>query len=107
MSEQRGVVVFADPLGDPERAQAEAAAAQLGVALRIATNTEDLAGLLPEATVLVTQRTPIGGDLLATAPQLRQMQVLEYGSPPVDREVAAARGIEVLDVTTLSLLGVA
>jgi phosphoglycerate dehydrogenase-like enzyme len=107
MSEQRGVVVFADPLGDPERAQAEAAAARLGAALRVATNEEELAQLLPEATVLVTQRTPISGDQIASAPRLRQLQVLEYGSPPVDRAAAAARGVEVLDVTTLSLLGVA
>jgi glyoxylate reductase len=105
--EQRGVVLFADALGDPERLQAEAAAAQLGVALRIATNEAELARLLPDATVLVTQRTPINGDLIAIAPRLRQLQVLEYGSPPVDRPAAAARGIEVLDVTTLSLLGVA
>ena len=35
--------------------------------MRIATNEEDLARLLPEATVLVTQRTPIGGELIAAA----------------------------------------
>ena len=79
MSEQRGVVVFADSMVDPERSQAEAAAAQLDVALRIAMNEEDLAKLLPEATVLITQRTPIGGDLVSAAPRLRQLQVLEYG----------------------------
>jgi phosphoglycerate dehydrogenase-like enzyme len=107
MAEERGAVVFADPLGDPERSQAEAAAAQLGVALSVATDADDLARLVPEAAVLVTQRTPIGGDLIASAPRLRQVQVLEYGSPPVDRESAAARGIEVVDVPTLSLLGVA
>ena len=40
MSEQRGVVVFADPIAEPDRPRAEDAAARLGVALRIAANEE-------------------------------------------------------------------
>jgi phosphoglycerate dehydrogenase-like enzyme len=101
------VVVFADPIAETELSQAEAAAARLGVTLRVAANEDDLASLLPEATVLVTQRTPIGAEWIAAAPRLRQVQSLEWVSPQVDRDAAAAGGIEVVDVPSLSLLGVA
>jgi phosphoglycerate dehydrogenase-like enzyme len=107
VSKQRGVVVFADPIAESDRPHAEDAAARLGVALRIAASEEDLRTLLPEARVLVTQRTPVGTELIAAAPELRQVQTLEWISPPVDREAAAARRIVVVDVPNLSLLGVA
>jgi phosphoglycerate dehydrogenase-like enzyme len=101
------VVLFADPLGEPEQRQAEEAAARLGVDLRVAADGAELMSLLPEATVLVTQQTPLIADHLAAAPGLRQVQVLEWRSPEVDREAAAARGIAVVDVPSLSMLGVA
>lgn len=107
MAQQRATVVFADPIKEVDRALVEAEAARLGVEVRIAADEADLAGLLPAAHVLVTQRTPIDGEQIAAATRLRQLQVLAWGSPPVDREAAAARGVRVVDLPSLSQLGVA
>ena len=49
-----------------------------------------------EALVLVRERTPVDAALLAQAPRLRVLAQTGRGTPHVDREACAARGIEIL-----------
>lgn len=100
-------VVYADPVKDEDRPLIDAEAAKIGATVSIADDEAALATLLPTATVVISQRTPITAEMIASASGLRQIQSLEWVSPAVDREAATARGIEVIDVPSLSMLGVA
>ena len=106
MAEQRGVVLFADPWASRSGGKAEEAARGWGLTCGSRQTRTSSWRSSPRRRCWSPSRRrsppPIWPPRRA-AP----FQVLEWRSPEVDREAAAARGIAVVDVPSLSMLGVA
>lgn len=102
------MLLYLDPLNDSDRAVVAAAAEQFGVPVRILAEGDDVGAAIAEATSIVTQHTDLTAERLsaAAAPNLRLLQVMEFGKTTVDREAASARGVEVVDLLNLGWLGV-
>jgi phosphoglycerate dehydrogenase-like enzyme len=102
------MLLYLDPLSESDRAVVLAASEQFGVPVRVLAEGDDIDAALAEATSIVTQNTDLPAERLsaAAAPNLRLLQVMEFGKATVDRNVATARGVEVIDLLNLGWLGV-
>ena len=102
------MLLYLDPLNESDRAVVAAAAQQFGVPVKVLAEGDDFDAAITAATSIVTQHTDLPADRLATdaAPNLRLLQVMEFGNATVDRNAAAARGVEVVDLLNLGWLGV-
>jgi phosphoglycerate dehydrogenase-like enzyme len=100
-------VLFADPLKEIDQTLVASEAIRLGVTLQIADDEGAFRNLLPAANAVVTQHTSLNATDVAAAPSLGLIEVVEFGQAEVDRMAAAERGIAVVELANLGLLGVA
>lgn len=71
------------------------------------TAAEEIVARSQGATVLLTNKTPLGADTLAQLPDLRYIGVLATGYNVVDAAAARARGVAVANIPTYGTASVA
>lgn len=100
------MLLFLDPLSSDDHAVVTAASSHFAVPVRVATNGDDIQSAIKAATSVVTQHTDISAAMIESAPNLRLIQLMEFGKAEVDRAAAAAKGVPVVDLLNLGWLGV-
>ncbi len=102
----RDVILFAVPFARTDLEIVESESERTGIKFRVANEDQSLAELTAGVTSIVTHSAPIGRDIIASWPDLRLIQVMEFGGAEVDRDAAAARGVAVVTLVNLGWLGV-
>lgn len=101
-------VLFTYPLTDEARAAfAHAAPAGLRLLAPVSPDPAELAGLLPEADVIVVNKASLSAEAIAVASRLKQIHAYPGALPSVDTAAAERAGIPVFTVPQPALLGVA